>query len=152
MAFTNLFEAIYPVGSIYLSTSSTSPSTLIGGTWVQIKGAMLGITGGNGVVGAASYGGNLAMTEAQMPKHFHSAWSSEGSDYYFTLAKSWNTDSIGRVSVASGSNYTVMGANKNASDYGGISDISQGSGTDYTGSSQNFLPYHFGVYGWYRTA
>lgn len=152
MAFTNLLEAIYPVGSIYLSTSSISPSALIGGTWVQIKGAMLGITGGNDVAGAASYSGNLAITEAQMPKHFHNAWSSEGSDYYFTLAKSWNTDSIGRVSVASGNTYTVMGANKSASDYGGISDISQGSGTDYAGNSQNFLPYHFGVYGWYRTA
>ena len=152
MAFTNILKVIYPVGSIYLSTSSISPSTLIGGTWVQIKGAMLGITAGNGVAGAANYGGNLAMTEAQMPKHYHDAWSSEGSNYYFTLSKSWDTESIGRVGVASGSNFTVMGANRSASDYGGQSDISQGYGTDYAGSGQNFLPYRFGVYGWYRTA
>lgn len=152
MAFVNLMDVIYPVGAVYLSISSTSPSTLIGGTWTQIKGATLAATGANGFSSTKSYGGNLAIKEVQMPKHFHNAWSSEGSNYYFTLAKSWNTDSIGRVSVASGSNYTVMGANRSASDYGGISDISQGNGTDYAGESQDFLPYHFGLYAWYRTA
>lgn len=30
---TELLDLIYPVGSIYLSTSNTSPATLFGGTW-----------------------------------------------------------------------------------------------------------------------
>lgn len=41
MAFTNLLAAMYPVGSVYLSTVSTSPATVIGGTWVQITARFL---------------------------------------------------------------------------------------------------------------
>ena len=32
----NLLEVIYPIGSIYQSTKSTSPSPSIGGAWKQI--------------------------------------------------------------------------------------------------------------------
>lgn len=35
------FSAIYPVGSVYMSTVSTNPETLFGGTWVQIQGRFL---------------------------------------------------------------------------------------------------------------
>lgn len=71
MAFTNLLTAMFPVGSIYLSTISISPSSTIGGTWVQVKGATLAATGDNSFASEASYGGNLAITEAQMPSHRH---------------------------------------------------------------------------------
>ena len=33
----NYWETIYPVGSIYMSVSGTSPATLFGGTWEQIQ-------------------------------------------------------------------------------------------------------------------
>lgn len=36
-----LIDAIYPVGSIYMSVNSTSPATLFGGTWEAIKGKFL---------------------------------------------------------------------------------------------------------------
>ena len=39
--FKRIFNMIYPIGSIYMSTNSTSPATLFGGTWEQIKGRFL---------------------------------------------------------------------------------------------------------------
>lgn len=44
MAFVNLLSVIYPVGSVYLSINSTSPASVIGGTWKQITDNMLRIT------------------------------------------------------------------------------------------------------------
>lgn len=50
--WTTLLDAVYPVGAVYQSWSSTSPATLFGGTWTQIKsvflyaGASAGTTGG----------------------------------------------------------------------------------------------------------
>ena len=133
MAFINLLGCIYPVGSIYLSTSNISPSTLIGGTWVQIRGAMLGITDGNDVAKAASYGGNLAITINQMPSHTH------GFQNYFwrTPATSYNQNQ-----------WLVAHTNNEGTTPTASSDFVTAS----TGGNQNFLPYHFGVYGWYRTA
>lgn len=32
----NLLDYVYPIGSIYMSTSSTSPASFLGGTWEQI--------------------------------------------------------------------------------------------------------------------
>lgn len=71
MAFTNLLEVVYPVGAVYCSTTATSPASMIGGTWTQVKGAVLAATGANDFAKAASYGGNLAMTIDQMPSHYH---------------------------------------------------------------------------------
>lgn len=37
MAFVNLLEIVYPVGSLYFSTSTVSPAEVIGGQWEQIS-------------------------------------------------------------------------------------------------------------------
>lgn len=37
MAFVNLLEIVYPIGSLYFSTSSFSPTEVIGGQWEQIS-------------------------------------------------------------------------------------------------------------------
>lgn len=67
MAFVNLLEAVYPVGSVYISTVNTSPSSLIGGTWAQISNAVLRASNAIGYVGSDSH----AITINEMPSHNH---------------------------------------------------------------------------------
>lgn len=90
---TNMWQTIYPVGSIYVSTNSTNPETLFGGTWARIQDTFLlmagstyaaGTTGGSatmshthsqvavttGASSAANTGGT-AITTDQMPSHTH---------------------------------------------------------------------------------
>ena len=70
MAFTNIIDIIYPIGSLYESTESTSPAILFGGTWAQIKGACLAAAGENSVA-ANDYGGNIKIQATQLPQHAH---------------------------------------------------------------------------------
>lgn len=67
MAFTNLLEVLYPVGSVYISTLSTSPAEVIGGTWTQIDGAVLRGGGAVEYVGADAH----TLTVSEMPSHEH---------------------------------------------------------------------------------
>ena len=41
MAWKNLLEFVYPVGSVYFSTINTSPASTIGGTWTQITNCFI---------------------------------------------------------------------------------------------------------------
>ena len=45
---------VYPVGAYYFSSSSTSPSSLFGGTWVAVTGKFLYMNAGTGTGGANS--------------------------------------------------------------------------------------------------
>ena len=60
-------DILHPVGSFYLSTQSTSPSSLFGGTWVQITNAVLRGAAGTGYGGSDTH----TLTINEMPKHTH---------------------------------------------------------------------------------
>ena len=75
---------IYPIGSIYMSVVSASPSGLFGGTWEQIKGRFLlgtgapennddGTSPGDYDIAPGIMGGEAehTLTKSEMPKHFH---------------------------------------------------------------------------------
>lgn len=124
MAFINLLQVVYPVGSIYLSTTSTSPSSTIGGTWTQVEGATLAATGANSFAGAASYGGSLKISIDQIPPHNHNLTWIKG------------TGSSGYIPLGSDSGNKIVAR----------------SGIAEEGGGQNYLPYHWSCYVWYRTA
>ena len=74
---------IYPVGSIYMSVNETSPASLFGGPWEQLKDCFL--LGAGGSYALASTGGaesttytpagsisGTALSVSQIPSHSHS--------------------------------------------------------------------------------
>ena len=66
-----LINLIYPVDSIYMSVNSTSPASLFGGTWTQLKDRFLlgaGSTYSNGATGGAA---TVTLTSDQIPSHKH---------------------------------------------------------------------------------
>lgn len=88
----NLLDNIYPIGSIFLTTSDTNPSTYFGGTWQKMSGGFLYAcvsTIDNDITntpGSASY--NTTLTINQMPRHNHETTFKfsygQGSDYAIT--------------------------------------------------------------------
>lgn len=66
MAYINLGQVVYPVGSIYMSYTSTSPASLFGGNWTVISGRFLYCNNGTSTGGANSktynFNHNHAMT------------------------------------------------------------------------------------------
>jgi len=89
-----VFNAVYPVGSIYLSINSTNPGTLFGGTWAAFApGRTLIGVGTNGTTsyltanatggaetsstpsGGAGTSGSTTITTAQIPSHTHAGSS-----------------------------------------------------------------------------
>lgn len=71
--------AHYPVGAVYISANSTSPASLFGGIWEEIKGRFL--LGRNDSHAAGSTGGeeNHKLTENEMPSHSHGAFVTPGT-------------------------------------------------------------------------
>lgn len=62
----------WPVGSIYMSTSSTSPATYFGGTWDRLKSRFL-LGADDSTYKAAATGGasTVTLTVDQIPSHQH---------------------------------------------------------------------------------
>lgn len=144
-----LLEMVYPVGSIYMSTSSASPATFLGGTWTQIKGRFLFGVGANTANTVTTYGSLAAsainrstvkeqggevthtLTVAELAQHDHNTtadtsylylWGGEGSQH-----------------GASGYGYWTQS--------GGVKTSQTGSNT-----AHNNMPPYYTVYMWERTA
>ena len=76
MAFINLLDIIYPIGSIYMTISETSPASLFGGTWSQITGmyylrAYIDDPNSGGYTEPGQTGGSNFITTESLPSHKH---------------------------------------------------------------------------------
>lgn len=58
----------YPIGSIYMSVDSTSPASIFGGTWEQLKDRFLLAAGDTYAAGGTGGEAAHALTEAELPR------------------------------------------------------------------------------------
>lgn len=149
-SFVNLLEIIYPIGSCYFSTDSTSPSEIIGGTWEQMTGGVLGLVGSTGVASAGKNGGSTKISIDQLPSHDplndgkkplpnnnNQSWeymvhvTSLGDDPQCTKGRYTYTQTTGR-------DVTRL--------------VSAGDDSIKVGGGQDYIPAHTAVYGWKRIA
>ena len=129
-----LLDRMYPVNSIYISTNSTSPASLYGGTWERYgKGrTLVSVNESDTDFTAGKTGGEKThvLTVDEMPKHRHTV----GKFATMQGGGGWDNDKIG-------------GAQSN--------DAAAGNGyTQYTGGDKahNNMPPYIAVYLWRRTA
>ena len=73
------FSKIYPVGSIYMSTSSTDPKNLFGGTWERIQDRFLLCAGSSYSAGSTGGSASVTLTSSQIPGHTHSFSATSGA-------------------------------------------------------------------------
>lgn len=131
---TAYFDRIYPVGSLYMSVSSTDPSELFGGTWTKIEGRFLyGTNNTPKRTGGSKTTDSTALTIDQIPSHNHYIKGFRGPDQ-------WGVGYIW-MRAASGGNNAEGGQEE--SNYTGNTGGGQGH-------SHTYMPPYFEVYMWYR--
>ena len=95
----NFLNKTYPVGSIYISTSSTNPSSTLGGTWqAYAQGRTIIGVGSNGTTtysnGGTGGSDTVTLALANLPSHNHTVTPSGTVSSKFT-GKSATTSSAG---------------------------------------------------------
>lgn len=69
----SVIDTVYPVGSLYWSSKDTDPSTLFGGTWVQIKDRFVLACGDTyKTVDETGGASSVTLSVSNMPSHSHS--------------------------------------------------------------------------------
>lgn len=170
-----LLSTVYPVGSIYMSTASTNPSTLFGGTWAAtgVGSVLVGVGTSDAAYAAGATGGASTVTlgTTQIPSHTHT------QDFHTHTQNSHNHTQDAHSHDVEGRNNSAFGtelkAAKSSSATGGASVITTGAraatatnqaatatnqNTTATnqntggGLSHNNMPPYLVVYMWKRTA
>lgn len=86
----SIADFIYPVGSIYMSLSNTSPADLFGGTWKPIAGRFLLGTGGSYNTGDTGGAATKKLAIAEMPVHNHTASTANSGNHSHTATNADN--------------------------------------------------------------
>lgn len=141
-AINVMWSKIYPIGSIYISAASTSPETLFGGTWEQIKDTFLLAAGDSYTAGETGGETTHTLTESELPE----------IDGKFATAVVGQHTSRGVAGHAYG---TDLGTFETGAIKG--TDITNATQYGYgykfgNGQPHNNMPPYLAVYVWKRTA
>lgn len=136
--FCYLLNALYPVGSIYVSKDPTDPAELFGGSWKRIKERFIWAIGDNENPGDTGGEKTHTLTEAELPKL-------SGSILNFALQEEGQSVSTSGVfSTRASQEWATYGSNGKIQD-SDIVDFSAGSG-----QAHNNMPPWEGFYIWER--
>lgn len=155
LAKSELLNAAYPVGSIYISVSETSPNTLFGGTWERLKDRFLLAVGDSYAAGATGGEAAHTLTVDEMPSHGHAVhvWDDAGTtgNAYYYSGTTKKTHTGARLYNGTASSWVASGSTASAAQEG-RGDVS--GGTELVGGSaaHNNMPPYLAVYMWKRTA
>lgn len=138
ITWKNLLRKIYPVGSLYMSAKATSPASLFGGTWEQIKDRFILAAGDTYAAGSTGGEAEHALTVDEMPAHRH-----EGINIDNMYCFGWENGS------RTGVNFQKF--------YGGTywgDDVQNRLASGYAGGStaHNNMPPYLTAYIWKRIA
>lgn len=149
-------DDIYPVGSIYMSVSSTDPATLFGGTWAQIQDTFLlaagatyagGTSGGEASHHHGTKGHKLTAAESGVPAHIH---ETANSMVVYNNASSVSTRMATSGSGTKISLNTALANNLNT--YQNTAAAASSAHTHGDTEDTTTLPPYLAVYVWQRTA
>ena len=139
VTMVTLRDLIFPVNSIYISYSHTSPASLFGGTWTRLSNRFLWATPSTGTIGGTGGESSHKLTINEMPAHSHTP--SVGGSFYTTRGS--GSSEIG--GLQSGGAFGEAGSSGGASRTGYTSTVGGGA-------AHNNLPPWIAVSVWRRTA
>ena len=164
---TTGLQAAYPVGSIYMSTDSTNPSSLFGfGTWVAFgTGKMLISADGTYTAGSTGGAATTTLAETNLPSHTH-PFSATSGGTSTSLSHAHNLLGSSNHYVADGGQGQGGAASfpfsLGGTDYGTYTtasgsldhthSVSGTTGAIGSGTAFTNLPPYIAVYMWNRTA
>lgn len=143
MAFVNLGQIIYPIGSYYISSNSTSPATLFGGSWVEVTGKFLYANKSSNTGGSNTH--NHKFTFSYFPYYgvIGCGWNQQPDETLFTFGPTQETVKTTSSDVRF-VNSNAAGATKSANTVAVEKTI--------TVTNDETLPAYQSVYCWRRTA
>ena len=138
-----LLNLVYPVGSIYMSVSSTSPATFLGGTWERIQDKFLLSAGSTYAAGATGGEATHTLTESEMPTHLHNRIKYfENDDWTLGDSTGLGSQTVDTYSI------NVAGTSNSQ----GVKMSHWRTGYAGGNMSHNNMPPYLAVYVWKRTA
>ncbi|MBO5180124.1 MAG: Ig-like domain-containing protein [Clostridia bacterium] len=134
----------YPVGSIYIATNNTDPSTLFGGLWTQIEDRFLLASGTNYTLGDTGGTATVTLTANQsgVKAHTHNVGSGR-----MIVTRSTHSDGVGETGTASGTHHYSPSINKSDNWYG-VAET--GSTSSNASEAHNNMPPYLVVTVWER--
>ena len=135
-----ILNAMYPVGSLYITVNSTSPAGLLGGTWEQIKDRFLLAAGDNHAAGED--GGAESQT---IDGHTHRSPVGKRGNTAVALNPGMTGDTVTFAATAK----PAWASSSNTTRYTDVTSYNTGSGGGHT---VNTMPPYLAVYVWKRIA